>query len=241
MPATPDSSRLPTGSSARQARAERILDTTAELLALHGYKRVTIDDVAGRAGIGKGTVYLHWKTREALFWAVLGRESMWMLEKLIVELSGETDLALPHRLMRAVFLEVVHRPLVRALLLSDTEVLGNLSKDETVATAQRELAGNKNYLVLLMDLGLLRPGLTVEGAGHILENVMRGFFSAEDGGTGGSLTLEDRADLLADVLRRTLEIEGQPPAGALATLNAQVIELFTAIAGVQRNQLQSAY
>lgn len=51
----------------RQLRAERILDTTAELLCQHGYKRVTIDDVARRAGVGKGTVYLHWKTREALF------------------------------------------------------------------------------------------------------------------------------------------------------------------------------
>ncbi|WP_234322969.1 helix-turn-helix domain-containing protein, partial [Streptomyces sp. NRRL S-350] len=62
------SQRLPVGSGARQERAERILDTTAELLEQHGYRRVTIDDVASRAGIGKGTVYLHWKTREALFW-----------------------------------------------------------------------------------------------------------------------------------------------------------------------------
>jgi AcrR family transcriptional regulator len=33
----------------------------------YGYKRVTIDDLAAGAGIGKSTIYLHWKTREALF------------------------------------------------------------------------------------------------------------------------------------------------------------------------------
>jgi AcrR family transcriptional regulator len=46
----------------RQARAARILDATAELLLRHGYRRVTIDDIARHADIGKGTVYLHWKT-----------------------------------------------------------------------------------------------------------------------------------------------------------------------------------
>ena len=36
--------------------------------------------MANEAGIGKGTIYLHWKTREALFWAALQREAMRMLE-----------------------------------------------------------------------------------------------------------------------------------------------------------------
>src|SRR5919197_6155848 len=58
----------------RQARAARILDVTAELLLRHGYRRVTVDDIARHADIGKGTVYLHWKTRDDLFKAVFERE-----------------------------------------------------------------------------------------------------------------------------------------------------------------------
>src|SRR5262249_5935990 len=54
----------------RAERAARILDAAADLLLRHGYRRVTIDDVAAGAGIGKGTVYLHWKAREQLFSAV---------------------------------------------------------------------------------------------------------------------------------------------------------------------------
>jgi AcrR family transcriptional regulator len=236
-----DSSRLPVGSSARQERAERILDTAAELLGQHGYKRVTVDDVAGHAGVGKGTIYLHWKTREALFWAVLQRAAMRMLEQLAADLSRDADLALPGRLMPAIFLEAAHRPLVRALLLSDAEVLGNLAKDETVAAAQRELAGNKDYLALLAEQGLLRPGLSPETAGHILGSVMRGFFSAEDHGEHSGLPLEEQAALLAEVIRRSLEIDGLAPAEAVAALSTQVIELFTAIVNVQRDQLQRAY
>lgn len=234
-----DAVRLPAGSAARRQRAERILDTTAGLLLRHGYKRVTIDDVATGAGVGKGTIYLHWKTREALFWAVLQRESTRLLEHILAALADDPGLALPSRLMRAIFLEVARRPLVRALLLSDAEVLGVLAADKTVATAQAELRGNENYLELLHEQDLLRPGLTVAGAGVILGGVMRGFFAGQD--ASDSMPLGEQAGLLADLLHRGLEIEGEPPPAAVAALAGRVTELFTAIVTTQRSQLQRAY
>jgi AcrR family transcriptional regulator len=65
----------------RQARAARILEVTAELLLRHGYRRVTIDDIARHADIGKGTIYLHWKTRDDLFRAVFEREVLQALRR----------------------------------------------------------------------------------------------------------------------------------------------------------------
>lgn len=234
-----DATRLAAGSSGRQERAERILDVTAGLLLRHGYKRVTIDDVATGAGIGKGTIYLHWKTREALFWAVLQRAAMRLLEQLLTRLAEDPELALPSRLMPAIFIEVAQRPLVRALLLADAEVLGALATDQAVAAAQRELAGNENYLELLREQGLLRPGLTVAAAGFVLGSVLRGFFADQD--AHGEVSLGEQADLLADVLHRSLEIDGDPPRDAVAALAARVGELFTAIVTVQHGQLQRAY
>ena len=234
-----DGVRLPAGSSGRRERAERILDVTAGLLLRHGYKRVTIDDVAAGAGIGKGTIYLHWKTREALFWAVLQRDAARLLEQILARLTEDPGLALPSRLMRTIFVEVARRPLVRALLLSDTEVLGALATDTAVAAAQRELGGNQNYLELLSQQHLLRPDLTVTAAGVILGGVMRGFFADQD--ADAAVPLNEQADLLAGVLHRSLEIEGEPPPDAVAALAARVSELFTAIVTVQRGQLQRAY
>lgn len=236
-----DSQRLSSGSEARRLRAERILDAAAELLRAHGYRRVSIDDVARRAEVGKGTIYLHWKTREALFWGVLQRESMRLFERLVGELSQDPEFALPHRLMRAIFLDVLDRPLVRAVLLADAEVLGNLAKDETVAAAQRELAGNPNYLELLREQGLLHPDLDAEAAGHILGSIMSGFLTGEADAEHTGLPLEQRADLLSGVLRRALEAEGPKAPEAVAALNAQVVAMFTAITDTQRAQLQRAY
>jgi AcrR family transcriptional regulator len=48
-----------TDTSPTSDRADRILDAAGDLLLRLGYRKVTIEDVAQRAGIGKGTVYLH--------------------------------------------------------------------------------------------------------------------------------------------------------------------------------------
>ncbi len=56
-----------------ESRSQLVLDSAAELLVRWGYRRVTIDDVTAHAGIGKGTVYLHLRTKDALFLTVLLR------------------------------------------------------------------------------------------------------------------------------------------------------------------------
>ncbi len=52
----------------RQPRTTRdaILDATDRLLARYGYKKMTIDDLAKEVGIGKGSVYLHFESKEEI-------------------------------------------------------------------------------------------------------------------------------------------------------------------------------
>lgn len=45
---------------------DAILDATDRLLARYGYKKMTIDDLAQEVGIGKGSVYLHFKSKEEI-------------------------------------------------------------------------------------------------------------------------------------------------------------------------------
>jgi AcrR family transcriptional regulator len=233
------SGRLPAGSAGRRERAEAILDAATELLRAHGYRRVSIDDVATRAGVGKGTIYLHWRTREALFWAVLQRETLLLLEQLIADLAADAELALPQRLISRIFVELDARPLVRALLMSDKDVLGALTADESVVAAQQEMTGQPEYLQLLRDQGLLRPELSIEAAGHLLNCVIRGFVAGAE--TADPPPLTDQAKLLAFVLSRSLAAEDPPTPGQLAAIGGSVIELFTSITDVQRRQLQQAY
>lgn len=52
------------GVTTRSAVREAILDAADRRLARFGYKKMTVDELAADAGIGKGTVYLHFASKE---------------------------------------------------------------------------------------------------------------------------------------------------------------------------------
>ena len=50
----------------RKTSRDAILDATDRLLGSSGYKRMTIDELAREVGIGKGSVYLHFESKEEI-------------------------------------------------------------------------------------------------------------------------------------------------------------------------------
>ena len=50
----------------QKSTRDAILDATDRLLARNGYKKMTIDDLAKEVGIGKGSVYLHFTSKEEI-------------------------------------------------------------------------------------------------------------------------------------------------------------------------------
>src|SRR5437868_11382308 len=103
------------GRTRQRERAERILDAAAALLLRWGYKRVTIDDIAKQAEIGSGTIYLHWKTRDALFETLILREAVVVWRELQSRILADPEEVLIHRMMRSMFIIVMSRPLAKAL------------------------------------------------------------------------------------------------------------------------------
>lgn len=62
--------------------ADRVLDATATLLAQHGIRRTSMDDVARQAGCARPTIYRYYPSRDALLGALLLREVGRYLEAL---------------------------------------------------------------------------------------------------------------------------------------------------------------
>jgi len=48
----------------KEAVKDAILDATDRLLARYGYRKMTVEDIASEARIGKGTIYLHFSSKE---------------------------------------------------------------------------------------------------------------------------------------------------------------------------------
>jgi AcrR family transcriptional regulator len=58
----------------RAERAELILQAAEAVLAEKGYHNTSIDEIAARVGIAKGTVYLHYPSKDELVVALFDRE-----------------------------------------------------------------------------------------------------------------------------------------------------------------------
>lgn len=97
---------MKTSAKQKQTR-EAILDATDILLSRNGYKKMTIDDLAKEVGIGKGSVYLHFTSKEEIVLAHIDR----IIERLKEKLNAITkDRKSPaERLKKMLKTRVLHR------------------------------------------------------------------------------------------------------------------------------------
>jgi AcrR family transcriptional regulator len=59
------------GEEERQAKLQTILDAALDVFAQKGFAEARLEDVAARAGVAKGTIYLYFASKQALFEALV--------------------------------------------------------------------------------------------------------------------------------------------------------------------------
>src|SRR3977135_1592391 len=67
----PQATAKPRWRRRKDARPEEIINAALEVFADSGYAATKLEDVAGRAGVTKGTIYLYFENKDALFKALI--------------------------------------------------------------------------------------------------------------------------------------------------------------------------
>lgn len=70
MPEVPDPPNQSFRESMFQQREDAILLTAVQVFSAKGYQQATMEEIALRVGIGKGTLYRHFQSKEAIFAAI---------------------------------------------------------------------------------------------------------------------------------------------------------------------------
>ncbi|MFS8639383.1 MAG: TetR/AcrR family transcriptional regulator [Symbiobacteriaceae bacterium] len=192
--------------SRRTERALRILAAAASLVERYGYSKTTLDDVAREAGVAKGTLYLHWHSREELFGAVLRREQILLSRSFLDRMRAEKEPLTVRALFKHAALCLLQRPLVRAVFTRDVEMVGHLLlREQRAHPEQKEL-----FHVLLEFLGrhnLVRRDLTPQAQAFLVSAIFLGFFvTASWLPEQASLTDEQIAGLMADTVVAALDV-----------------------------------
>jgi AcrR family transcriptional regulator len=237
---TQEANSAPPEAGRRQERAHRILDAAAALILRWGYNKTTIDDIARQAGVAKGTIYLHWKTREELFAALMRREKLALGEEIRQAIAADPAGATLGGMLKHSARALLQSPLMKAVLLRDMEVLGKLARTQhSSALYAEQLAGFTAYLELLREQHLVRTDLSLRAQVYVLSAVFTGFFLvAPLMPDAFLLSDDDLADLLAETIHRALEPDRAAPAGELQTASSVLLDYLDRSMTTAQEQLQ---
>jgi AcrR family transcriptional regulator len=198
--------------SARQAREVRILEAAGVLLARWGYRKTTVDDVAREAGVGKGTIYLHWKDKTALFQAAIWHASRQVTADVMRRVSADPEGGQFYRLWTHGLVAIYANPLLAAIMSGRTDILRGLVDSLDAGTVSHLFGNSEAQIERLQGAGLIRSDLSPRVVTFMISSLKLGiveasrFAPAVQEPTQGELT-----DALSDLMRRWLAPE-RPPA-----------------------------
>lgn len=72
-----------------RTKKDIIFEQAMRVFAQKGFERATIDDIAEQAGIAKGTIYYHFKSKNELFAFLLHEGSLILIDRVQAELNSD--------------------------------------------------------------------------------------------------------------------------------------------------------
>ncbi|MFD9948102.1 TetR/AcrR family transcriptional regulator [Nonomuraea sp. NPDC059023] len=210
-------------------KAARILDSARELVLDHGAGKVTVSEISRAAGVGKGTVYLYWPSKEDLIRGLFARDLLTLMDQSIGRITADPATVQPRHLA-ALLLRTTHQlPLAHRTYRGDTELLRLFDEEP----ADRELFARINpaamcsaVMPILHRHGLIRDDQPLPRQTYVVHAVLGGFFAAVSEPAIAPAGVDDPVEVLADTMATLLEPATPPSRAAIAAAAEETIAVF---------------
>lgn len=214
----------------QSTKAARLLASAGELLLSRGARGFTVADVAKRARVGKGTVYLYWPTKEDLLTGLVGRGFLGLIDDLVTRITDDPELARPSRFCPMMLEVATRQPLLAALQRHDDDLLGVLA-DHPRSVALHDALGPGAVIGTVLPIwrrhALARDDWDLADQGFALHGLITGMaMSVVEPGAGPRPTA-DPLEVLADAVTALLGPE-HADRRQIASTAAEVIEFLRA-------------
>lgn len=140
-------------------KATRILSAALQEFLATGFKDAKIDDIARRAGVGKGTVYQYFESKDKLFEAMIddGMNKYVLLIEESIAASDEFQRTLEHVVRAHLQFITEHQPLAYLFYANDIH-LSDSVKDAFLKHQQRIIAVLGMWMQQLSFTGTFKAG-----------------------------------------------------------------------------------
>lgn len=126
----------------RNAREQEILQAARDVFAERGFDDASIDEIADRVGIGKGTVYLHFPSKIDILAALMQQMASEVSQRSRERMTPNDDALAKLRVVMHVLVEhhFSHRPIMQVCAAEAPHFLGN-TRQRVPGQALRDLIG----------------------------------------------------------------------------------------------------
>lgn len=186
-----------------QERTLDILEKSEGILLRYGYTKSTIDDIAASAKLGKGTLYLHWKSKDELFKTLFYKLSAEILHQMLLEVQKDQETIRFDKIVSMIYRLCHERALIVALFTKDSKLLGRfLDQKNPSQTQQAKFDSLINSLHMYRQHHLVKDDMPIESQAHTINMLLIGMFTYDNYLTE-TRHIDIKVELLENIIRNT--------------------------------------
>jgi AcrR family transcriptional regulator len=142
----------------KRERREMILEAAKKRFQRFGYSKTTMDEIAGDAGISKGTIYLYFENKEDIFNELLASEALEMERYLYRKVKDEASVLRQLELIFTGALDYLERhPFLDSILSRDVDMVSPRILKHIFTVEERYVSVIEDYVRRGMEEGEIEP------------------------------------------------------------------------------------
>ena len=180
-------------------RAQNIIEAADELFARYGFERTSMDDIARHSGIGKGSIYLEFRTKEDILYRILERYAQSLQDDLKEKIANKRSS--PLTTLREAFIDSsisCYDRVTRDIHTPETLLHTSISMKKHFAqffVMRRELL--HSILIKAAAAGEINPKKATEEVAQLLMMATSPLFPPYFDNFSESATIKSRDDLIS--------------------------------------------
>ena len=190
-------------------REQRILNAASELFVHYGYDKTTVSDIARAAGVSKGAIYLHFKSKDEMFESLLIREMETYGEKWFELLEADPNGGTIASMYKNSLYAMNSSNFMSAMFRQDRRVFGNYVRkpDNFFRQLQdkQEQSDRFMFVQMMQNAGAIRQDVDAKVIAHVMDILAHGLVGMEDVVPKQSIpALEELIEGIAALMDRAL-------------------------------------
>ncbi|ABR48072.1 transcriptional regulator, TetR family [Alkaliphilus metalliredigens QYMF] len=186
-----------------QKRTLDILEISESILLRYGYSKSTIDEIASVAKLGKGTIYLHWKSKDELFQALFHKISAEIIYQVLLEVQKDKSIVHFDKFISTIYRICYDRELIVALFTKDTKLLGRfIDKKNSSQSQEMKFKSLTNSLQMYRQYNLVKEDVSIKTQTHTIHMLLIGIFTY-DNYIAEDLNINKKVEILENIIRNT--------------------------------------